>query len=207
MNDVAAAKHNHAVTSHELEDKVFNKVKESLTGSESYSRPAHQEHRPVTTYSAVPELSDQTSSISAGMTVVGKISGEGAVKINGKVEGEIHAVNVVVSDGATVIGDINAQELTIGGRFKGNIHAARVTLKSTAIVEGEIFHQSLAIEENAKFEGVSRRESNTNDNSSRTAARESSASSHTSAFDADRSLNGSSTKDTFKESYVDRPLG
>jgi cytoskeletal protein CcmA (bactofilin family) len=157
----------------------------------------------MTTYSAVPELADQTSSISAGMTVVGKISGEGTVKIHGKVEGEIHAVNVLVSDGASVVGDINAQELTIGGRFKGNIHATRVTLKSTAIVEGEIFHQSLAIEENAQFEGVSRRESGAGDNASRSLKKDTPATAHSSAFEAERSLNGSSNK----ESYVDRPLG
>jgi cytoskeletal protein CcmA (bactofilin family) len=41
---------------------------------------------------------------------------------------------------------------------KGTIHANRVKLNSTAAVEGDIFHRSLAIEENARFEGSSRRE-------------------------------------------------
>ena len=34
------------------------------------------------------------------------------------------------------------------------------TLNSTAVVEGDIYHRSLAIEENAQFEGLSRRQEN-----------------------------------------------
>jgi len=57
-----------------------------------------------------------------------------------------------------VEGSIVADELTVGGRVKGTIHANRVKLNSTAVVEGDIFHGSLAIEENAQFEGMSRRQ-------------------------------------------------
>ena len=42
--------------------------------------------------------------------------------------------------------------------MKGTIHAKRVKLNGLAIVEGDIFHRSLSIEENARFEGTSRRE-------------------------------------------------
>jgi cytoskeletal protein CcmA (bactofilin family) len=102
--------------------------------------------------------STEISSISPGMTVVGKISSEGTLNVLGRVEGELHASIVHISDGAQVEGDIVAQELTIGGHFKGAIHANRVTLTSSAVVEGEIHHRSLAIEENAWFGGVSRPE-------------------------------------------------
>ena len=60
-------------------------------------------------------------------------------------------------------GDVVAEELTIGGYVKGTIHANRVKLNSTAVVEGDIFHRTLAIEENARFEGTSRRQENTID--------------------------------------------
>ena len=102
--------------------------------------------------------STEISSISPGMTVVGKISSEGTLNVLGRVEGELHASIVHISDGAQVEGDIAARELTIGGHFKGTIHANRVTLTSSAVVEGEIHHRSLAIEENAWFAGVSRPE-------------------------------------------------
>ncbi|MGA6931445.1 MAG: polymer-forming cytoskeletal protein, partial [Pseudolabrys sp.] len=63
-----------------------------------------------------------------------------------------------IGDGAQVEGDIVAEELTIGGRVKGTIRANRVKLNSTAVVEGDIYHRSLAIEENAQFEGMSKRQ-------------------------------------------------
>ena len=101
---------------------------------------------------------EATSSISSSLTVVGKLVGDGSVMIYGHVEGELQASNVVICEGARVEGNIVATELGIGGRVKGTIRAVRVKLHSTAVVEGDIFHRSLAIEENARFEGTSRRE-------------------------------------------------
>ena len=94
--------------------------------------------------------------IGPGMTVVGKVSSEGTLRIFGRVEGEVSASVVQISDGAEVEGVIAAQSLFIGGRFKGNIQANHVTLTSSAVVEGEIQHRSLAIEKNARFAGMSR---------------------------------------------------
>jgi len=112
--------------------------------------------RPAVASSAVPEV----SSISSGLSIVGKIVGHGAVTIFGHVEGELHASTVVIAEGAQMEGDVVAEELTIGGHVKGTIHAIRVKLNSTAVVEGDIFHRTLAIEENARFEGTSRRNEN-----------------------------------------------
>jgi cytoskeletal protein CcmA (bactofilin family) len=107
-----------------------------------------------------PPAPETSSSISSGLSIVGKIGGQGKLAIFGHVEGEVHASTVQIGDGAQVEGDIVAEELTIGGRVKGTIHANRVKLNSTAVVEGDIYHRSLAIEENAQFEGMSRRQEN-----------------------------------------------
>jgi cytoskeletal protein CcmA (bactofilin family) len=56
-----------------------------------------------------------------------------------------------------MVGDVVAEELTINGHVKGTIHANRVRLGGVDVVEGDIFHRTLAIEENARFEGTSRR--------------------------------------------------
>ena len=114
---------------------------------------------PAVASSAVPEV----SSISSGLSIIGKIVGHGALTIFGHVEGELRASTVVIAEGAQMEGEVNAEELTVGGHVKGTIHANRVKLTSTAVVEGDIFHRTLAIEENARFEGTSRRNENTID--------------------------------------------
>ena len=100
---------------------------------------------------------EEASSISSGLSIVGKIVGRGALTVFGSVEGEVRASIVVIAEGAEMMGDVVAEELTVGGHIKGTIHANRVRLNGTAAVEGDIFHQTLAIEENARFEGMSRR--------------------------------------------------
>ena len=99
----------------------------------------------------------EAASITAGLSIIGKIIGRGALTIFGRVEGEIHASNVVIAEGAQMVGDVVAEELTVGGNLKGIIRANRVKINSTGVVEGDIFHRTLAIEENARFEGASRR--------------------------------------------------
>ena len=68
------------------------------------------------------------SSISSGLSIVGKIVGNGRLAIFGQLEGEVHASTVQIGDGAKVEGNIIAEELTIGGRVKGTIRANRVKL-------------------------------------------------------------------------------
>jgi cytoskeletal protein CcmA (bactofilin family) len=100
----------------------------------------------------------EAASITAGLSIIGKIIGQGALTIFGRVEGEIHASNVVIAEGAQMVGDVVAEELTVGGNLKGTIRANRVRINSAGVVEGDIFHRTLAIEENARFEGASRRQ-------------------------------------------------
>ena len=99
----------------------------------------------------------EAASITAGLSIIGKIIGRGALTIFGRVEGEINASHVVIAEGAQMVGDVVAEELTVGGNLKGTIRANRVKINGTGVVEGDIFHRTLAIEENGRFEGASRR--------------------------------------------------
>jgi cytoskeletal protein CcmA (bactofilin family) len=109
---------------------------------------------------------EATSSISSGLSIVGKIIGRGALTIFGHVDGELRASSVVIAEGAQMLGDVVAEELTVNGHVKGTIHANRVRLGGTGVVEGDILHRTLAIEENARFEGMSRRSENAIDSTS-----------------------------------------
>ena len=136
---------------------MFGKSKDE---NDRVSHPAQQLPRPAAIHAGEQASTDQASSISRGMTVIGKIFGEGTVQVFGHIEGELRALTVLINEGAKVEGDVVAEELTVGGHVKGTIHANRVKLNSTAVVEGDIFHRSLSIEENARFEGSSKRGDN-----------------------------------------------
>ena len=142
---------------------MFGKSPSETAENHQDSTSVQKMPRRAVAASAAPEV----SSISSGLSIVGKIVGHGALTIFGQVEGEVRASTVVIAEGAQMEGDIVAEELTIGGHVKGSIHANRVKLNSTAVVEGDIFHRTLAVEENARFEGMSRREENTIDTPSR----------------------------------------
>jgi cytoskeletal protein CcmA (bactofilin family) len=137
---------------------MFGKSKDNAADSDRGASPTQEIKRSATTHSAAPAAPEAVSSISSGLSIVGKIVGQGTLGIFGHVEGEVHASTVQIGDGARVEGNIVAEELTIGGRVKGTIHANRVRLNSTAVVEGDIYHRSLAVEENAQFDGMSRRQ-------------------------------------------------
>ena len=142
---------------------MFGKSQSETADNHQDSTSVQKMPRRAVASSVAPEV----SSISSGLSIVGKIVGHGALTIFGHVEGELRASTVVIAEGAQMEGDVVAEELTIGGYVKGTIHANRVKLDSTAVVEGDIFHRTLAIEENARFEGTSRRNENKIDTPSR----------------------------------------
>jgi cytoskeletal protein CcmA (bactofilin family) len=126
-------------------------------------------HSLVEQVAARPEpttKAEMGSCIGSGMSIVGNIECNGPAQVFGQIEGELHASNLLIGDGAQVEGSVIAQDVTVCGRVKGTIRAARVKLQNGGAVEGDIFHRSLAIDENSLFEGTSRRLENPTDLSS-----------------------------------------
>jgi cytoskeletal protein CcmA (bactofilin family) len=93
--------------------------------------------------------------IAKGLKIVGSVTAEGLVEINGQIEGEIHCTSLVVSRGAHVSGTIAAERVVVDGTVEGPIQGGEVILKSQAHVVGDIHHQSLSIESGAYFDGRS----------------------------------------------------
>ena len=106
------------------------------------------------------------SCIGSDMSIVGNIECKGPAQVFGRIEGEVRASDLQISDGAQVEGSVIAQNVTVCGRVKGTIRAVRVKLQNGGAVEGDIFHRSLSIDENSQFEGSSRRVENPTESSS-----------------------------------------
>ena len=110
--------------------------------------------------------SGAASCVGSDMSIVGNVECKGTAQIFGRIEGELRASDLLISDGAQVEGSVVAQDVTVCGRVKGTIRADRVKLQNGGAVEGDIFHRSLSIDENSQFEGSSRRVENPTEPSS-----------------------------------------
>jgi cytoskeletal protein CcmA (bactofilin family) len=107
-----------------------------------------------------PARPEAICSIGSGTSIVGNITCDGAAQFYGHIEGEVRGSELLIGEGAEVVGNVIAQEVTVRGRVKGTIRALRVKLQATGAVEGDIFHRALSVEDTALFEGSSRRVEN-----------------------------------------------
>jgi cytoskeletal protein CcmA (bactofilin family) len=127
------------------------------------AQPQHSSVSQPAATQQTPETSETISTLGPGMTIIGKIDCQGTLHIFGRIEGELRATKVLIGNGAQFDGNVIAQGVTIDGRLTGTIHATRVSLQRNAVVDGDIFHRVLSIDENARFEGSSRRVENPTD--------------------------------------------
>lgn len=91
----------------------------------------------------------------AHISVTGDLETDGALRIDGRLEGTIHRADlIVVGEGASVVGDITAREVIVGGAVTGNIFAQqRTELQSTGIVAGDIRSAAILIHEGGVVQG------------------------------------------------------
>ena len=98
------------------------------------------------------------SVLSSDLTVKGNIQTQGDIQIEGTIEGDIRAHQLVVGESATIRGEIVAEEIVVNGRVIGRVRGLKVRLSATARVEGDIIHKTIAIESGAHFEGSVQRQ-------------------------------------------------
>jgi cytoskeletal protein CcmA (bactofilin family) len=109
-------------------------------------------------HGATPEAESGLSIIGAGMRVVGDITAEGVVKIEGTVVGTVRAGRqVLVGKGGEVEGDVISREAIIGGEVRGSVRAdERVEIQASCVVHGDIAAKRLLVQEGGEINGVVR---------------------------------------------------
>lgn len=96
--------------------------------------------------------------IEEGCRFEGNLSFNGVVRIAGIVNGSVFSNDtLIISEGAIINADINANIILISGTVKGNIKAtSRVEIRRPARFEGTITAPSLIVEEGVIFHGVTK---------------------------------------------------
>lgn len=93
------------------------------------------------------------SVIGSDLTVNGNLSSDGAIQIDGRVQGDINSQTLTIGETAEVNGVLTAETITVSGTIEGKIVAHSVHLMSNARVTGDIVHQSISVEAGASIEG------------------------------------------------------
>jgi cytoskeletal protein CcmA (bactofilin family) len=90
-----------------------------------------------------------------GAKFKGIITFDGEIRIDARLEGEIHTKGaLVVGEHAVIDGDIEAGVVISGGRITGNVTAAeKVQLLAPGVVIGNIRTPLLSVEEGVRFSG------------------------------------------------------
>jgi len=102
--------------------------------------------------------SDETTIISNGVKIDGKLTSGGNIRVEGEIQGDISSQkNIVVGEGGKVNGQINADSITIGGKVSGTVKAKeKLILDPKGYLKGDIFTKILVVEEGARFDGKSK---------------------------------------------------
>src|SRR4029453_14917983 len=93
--------------------------------------------------------------IAEGLKIIGNVSADGAVEVNGQVEGGLDCTSLTVSPKALINGGINARSVVVNGKVEGPISGEDVVLKPHAFVTGDIRAKTLSKERVAPFWGRS----------------------------------------------------
>jgi len=105
-----------------------------------------------------PKAKPPASVLSSDLHVTGNLKTAGDIQVEGTVEGDIRAHLLTIGEGATIRGEMIADDVVINGRIVGRVRGLKVRLTSTARVEGDIIHKTIAIESGAHFEGSVQRQ-------------------------------------------------
>ena len=107
---------------------------------------------------AAPKAKPPASILSSDLQITGNLKTLGDIQVEGRVDGNISAHLLTIGEGATVKGEIIADDVVVNGHVIGRLRGLKVRLTSTAQVEGDIIHKTIAIESGAHFEGSVQRQ-------------------------------------------------
>jgi cytoskeletal protein CcmA (bactofilin family) len=104
--------------------------------------------------------SGEKSVIGNDLKIIGqglKIISRGILQVDGEIEGDVQAAEVIVGEKGQVSGMVAGRQVVVRGKVSGVICGQTVALQASSQVDGDIHHMSFAIEKGAQFEGRSRR--------------------------------------------------
>jgi cytoskeletal protein CcmA (bactofilin family) len=92
--------------------------------------------------------------IGEGFTITGEINGSEAIRIEGKIIGNINVSGgIVLGEKGVIEGDIFTKSAIIYGTVNGNVKTTQLEIKKSGHVNGDITTDTLEIELGAQYNG------------------------------------------------------
>lgn len=117
-------------------------------------RPVDQrpvEEKPM----AMPQPKPSESILAAGLTIEGKIEGNGNIRVAGRFKGNVNVKGeLTIEPGATIDGEVKGDTVLVGGEVRGHIVAkSRVEFKESGTLIGDLKAGSLTVAAGSKMRG------------------------------------------------------
>lgn len=93
--------------------------------------------------------------IDEGMLITGNISGDGAIRIDGKVEGNIDLKEgIILGEKSEITGSVKSNIVVVHGKLYGNLNCRYLYIKSTGLIDGDIEVGAFEVELGGKYNGT-----------------------------------------------------
>jgi cytoskeletal protein CcmA (bactofilin family) len=96
-----------------------------------------------------------TAVLGKGARLRGRIGGDGDLRVEGSISGEVAVKGqLVLAEGGEIVADVQATSVVVEGSVEGDITATdAVSIKASARVSGALKGSSISIEEGASVSG------------------------------------------------------
>ena len=106
----------------------------------------------------LPDLPEPPSStvVAPGAIIIGTMKGEGIIRVEGIVEGEINLTGaVIVTPTGLVKGPVTADVVRVAGRIEGEVNARdHLFVEKTGSLQGNFTTVSLVVEDGGRLNGM-----------------------------------------------------
>lgn len=92
--------------------------------------------------------------IADGITIKGDIIGEGAIRIDGKVEGNVELnKGIILGEKAEVYGKIKSNEIIVYGQLNGDLECKDLYIKESGKIQGNMLVNRFSVDMGGKYTG------------------------------------------------------
>jgi cytoskeletal protein CcmA (bactofilin family) len=127
-------------------------VPPSPAPARTFEPPRPVEEKPM---SINPPGKLSESVLAAGLTIEGKIEGNGNIRVAGRFKGNVNVKGeLTIEPGAAIEGEVKADTVYVGGEVRGHIVSkSRVELKESGTLIGDLKAGSLTVAAGSKMRG------------------------------------------------------